>query len=143
MKNEALRNYLRQLSPAAAAQVVQTRSIEQAGIDHAFRLMRLDGLIARQTAAWEKKCTARGQFAFVGNAVHSFLRPTGLAYWHEQMDANGTRERWIGYGNLLDENFVPMQSEEAVAEIICGCLAKAGISHAKSRDSSLRILILE
>jgi hypothetical protein len=138
--NEQLRNYLSQLSPAMAAQALQSRSIEQEKIDRAFNLMRMAGLIAHQDSAWEKKCMARGDYFFVEDSVPDVLWPTGFAYWHEQGEGGGARESWVGYGNLL--SFAEMPAIETVVETISNCLAKAGVSYTKSEDSSLRILIL-
>ena len=141
MKKEQAPRYLSQLSPVMAAQVLHSRSVEREKIDYAFNLMRLAGLIALQNPAWEKKCTAPGDWFLADDSVPSVLRPTGFAYWHEQEESsNGARERWVGYGKLL--SFAEMPAIETVAETICDCLAKTGISYVKSGDSSDRILIL-
>src|SRR5262245_29958439 len=112
MTNEELRNYLSLAPPDKAAKVLQ--SIEHGKIVHAFKLMRMTGLIAHHNAAWEKKCMARGDWFLVEDSVPDILRPTGVAFWHEAEGVSGARECWVGYGTLL--SFAPMPPAEAIAE---------------------------
>src|SRR5258708_31218555 len=137
MKNEAFRNYLRQLSPAAASQVVQSRSIEEKKIQHAFRLMNKAGLSAKQTSEWEETC-ATGMLILDDKAVFRGKRPFGFAYWHRQDREDS--EVWIGHGVLMDCNLAPIQSDETVAKTICECLVKAGVPHARIGESKILVL---